>query len=313
MLETPYSTEAKSILQHLKKKAAEEEIQTPIDAIHQGESERLASSEAEPSTPLLASTDAYMTSLCYIGSKSLSHVLSYIERHKDRLISLGHTNSQLRLQIISSVVDYWRETQAGVAVNIVDKLLNYTIILPSSVVEWGLVDQRRLDAGKVLCEGWFYEMVAGTMAKVTGRLRQIVAARNQRGLPQAHVDQLDDTLNREMNDMRTLFSTIKDALASVADGSNDMMMEAGIGEEVGEKQGGEMHGAEELPLLKLWGQKWLRVFQRKEAVEEKVVSEAMKMFPPAGEEPTNGAPAEDVELKDETQNDAQDEDLIDLE
>ena len=277
--ETPYSTEAKQILQLLKKKAPDADLDPPLDAVRAAESERLSTStDQPPHAPLVAPTDALTTSLCYIGSKSLSHVLSYIERHRERLLSLGRAHPPLRTHIIAAVVAYWRDTQPGVAVNIVDKLLNYTIVTPGAVVEWAMGADANLGAGRPLADGWVYELVAGTLAKVTGRVRQIVQARAQPGLRHAQAAALDETLARERDDMRTLFATLADALAGVADGSNDVMMETGLGEEVG-TGGGEVRGEAELALLRLWGAKWLRVFGRKAAVEERVVGEAARGFP----------------------------------
>lgn len=254
----------------LKRKAPEADIQAVIDAIH---------STSEPSEDsFLASTDAYITAICYIGSKSLSHVLSYIERCKEHLLALGPAHPEARSQIISSVVGYWSQTQPGVAVNIVDKLLNYTILTPSSVIEWALATPERLAGGRILAEAWVYEMVARTVAKVTGRVRQIVAARMQKGMSEHQISMLDDTLNKELADMRSLFVVVEDALVGVAEGSA-----SGIVDDV-DVDGPAGMDYDQMLTLKTWGVKWLRTFRRKLAVEENVVSEAMRVFPPASEE-----------------------------
>ena len=122
--------------------------------------------------PLLMSTDAYMTAICYIGSKSLSHVLSSIERCKERLLAIGPASSGAQKQIIESVMQYWKD-QPGVGVNIVDKLLNYTILSPASVVEWALSKK-----GERLAETFVFEMVSSTIGKVTGRVRQVQKAKS---------------------------------------------------------------------------------------------------------------------------------------
>jgi nuclear cap-binding protein subunit 1 len=126
--------------------------------------------------PLVASTDAYMTCICYMGSKSLSHVLSSIERCKERLLAVGTQSSEARKQIIESVMGYWKD-QPGVGVNIVDKLLNYTILSPGSVIEWALAKE-----GTRLSMAYVYEMVSATIGKVTGRVRQVVRGNNVPGL-----------------------------------------------------------------------------------------------------------------------------------
>jgi nuclear cap-binding protein subunit 1 len=214
------------------------------------------------SDPLIPSTDAYVTAVCYIGSKSLSHVLSCIERCKERLLNIGPQSEAGRRQIVKSVVEYWKD-QPGTAVNIVDKLLNYTIVTPESVILWAL-GAETLGSGRVLSEGWRYEMVSVTVGKVTNRVRQIVAARVsavRAELPEDQIKMLEDTLVKERAAMRQLFASIEDSVGSVATGSADGFLEAdGLSEE-------------DAQLVKQWGERWARVFRRKLAVEEAFVSE----------------------------------------
>lgn len=247
----------------IRKKASEDEIQPLITQIQ----EEAASLGVED--VLIPSTDAYMTAICFIGSKSLSHVLSCIERCKERLLAVGGQSPGARRQIITSVMDYWKE-QPGIGVNIIDKLLNYTILTPMSVVEWVLLDHA--DGGHVLIYSHIYEMVSTTVFKVTNRVRQIVGARNQAGLPEPQVKMLDETLEKERAEQAELFKVIEDALLGVARGSQDEMIENGDG------------GSAEEALLRGWGERWLRVFRRKFAVEEAFINEAV-LPPPSSSEP----------------------------
>lgn len=157
-------------------------------------------------------------------------------------------------------MEYWRE-KPGIGVNVVDKLLNYTILTPLSVITWALVDN--IGKGQILAHAHIYEMVASTMHKVTNRVRQIVVARNQRGLPTEQVRILDETLAKERGDMSILFATVEDALMSVATGIVDEMAES------------EDQDESEEALLRGWGGRWLRVFRRKMAVEEAWVGEVL--------------------------------------
>lgn len=155
-------------------------------------------------------------------------------------------------------MEYWRE-KPGVGVNVVDKLLNYTILTPLSVITWALVDN--IGKGKILTQAHVYEMVASTIHKVTNRVRQIVVARNQRGLPSEQVSVLDETFTKERADMIQLFAVIEDALVGVAMGVVHEMSES-ADQDVGEDA-----------LLRGWGARWLRVFRRKMAVEEAWIGE----------------------------------------
>lgn len=212
--------------------------------------------------PLILSTDAYMTCVCFAGAKSLSHILSFIERCKERLLAIGSTSDLARRQIISSVMEYW-SVKPGVGINIVDKLLNYTILTPQSVVEWMLVE--KLERGKILTHAYMYEMLASTMFKVTNRVRQIVTARNQKGLPSDQIALLDETLAKERLGMGQLFTLLEDSLKGIAEGSADAMAES------------RDQGDEGEALLRAWGRRWLRVFRRKLAIEEAWILETLSM------------------------------------
>ena len=169
-------------------------------------------------------------------------------------------------------MDYWVE-KPGIGVNIVDKLLNYTILTPLSVVNWALVDN--IGRGMILTHAHTFEMVASTMHKVTNRVRQIVVARNQAGLPKDQVALLDETLEKERAQMQVLFVTVEDALVGVATGAVDEMAES-------RNQDAEGEG-----LLRGWGERWLRVFRRKMAVEEAWIQEMLNKQP-VGQDAVDG-------------------------
>lgn len=258
-------------MQLIRKKAGDEEIQPVITSIEE-QAKELGVEDA-----MVPSTDAFVTSICYVGAKSLSHVLSCIERNKERLLAIGPQSAQARSQVITSVMEYWTD-QPGIAINIIDKLLNYTILSPLSVIEWALV--HHLDAGAILARTEVYEMTAATIGKVTNRLRQIVAARVQPALYEPQLTVIHDTLMREKADMHALFKVTDEALVSVSSGANDELMERG-------------DGSGDLPedaMLRQWGRRWLRVFRRKASVEESFITEVMAAATPVGTLPPPAAP-----------------------
>lgn len=272
MTVTPYSKEGQELMQLIRKKAGDDEIQ-PVIAVIEEQAQGMGVDD-----PKVPSTDALVTSICFVGSKSLSHVLSCIERNKDRLLAIGPASQQARCQIIASVMEYWAD-QPGIAINIIDKLLNYTIISPLSVLEWALSEC--MAAGTVLAKSHIFEMISATVGKVTNRMRQIVAARTQPGLYEPQLSALDETLARERADMQTLFKFIEDSIVSVAAGSNDELMERG-------------DGSGDLPedgILRQWGRRWLRVFRRKAAVEEAFITDSLANATPVG---TVAPPQEEV-------------------
>ncbi len=268
-------------MQAIRKRETDEVVQEYINAIHE-----LAEQQGI-SDPLISSTDAFMTSICFIGSKSLSHVLSCIERCKERLLDIGRQSESARKQIITSVMDYWHD-QPGVGVNIVDKLLNYTILTPISVIEWVLLEHN--DGGAALSRAWIYEMVLMTVSKVSNRVRQVLATRLEPGLPAEQVDVLEETLQTERAEQARLFSVIEDALVAFAEGNKDEMIEAGDDDGSGTRE----------RLIRDWGVRWLRVFRRKAAAEEAFVANEMAAAAAAAEAGENGGQVqagEDEEVK----------------
>lgn len=255
VLETPYAEPARQLLQLLKTKASDEQLQSCLDSIHD------TASSLGVVDPLVPVTDAYVTAICYLGSKSLSHVLSQIERCRERLLRIGSQSEVSRRQIISSVMEYWNE-KPGVGVNVVDKLLNYTILTPASVIQWALGDH--LGKGQILTQAHVYEVIASTITKVTGRIHQIVVARNSPKLSADERAVFDITLNGERENLEKLFNLIEDALVGIAEGSNDVMAE------------GADQDTEEEARLREWGQRWLRVIRRKRGVEEAWIMEMLQ-------------------------------------
>ncbi|KAI1312766.1 MIF4G like-domain-containing protein [Xylaria venustula] len=237
---TPFSAEGKELAALLKRKAPDEEIQQVIDRIHS-----VALDQAID--PTVTSTDIFMTAVCWVGSKSLSHVLACIERTKDRLLDAGAASEAARAQIITAVMNYW-SSHPGVAISIIEKLLNYSIVTPAAVIDWALVGDRAGPYGQALSKAWVFELVFNTVVKVTGRLRQVVKSGVKEGVPE------------EITAMRELFKNMDDALVSWAQGTKDQLMDPVVSD------GGD-------DLVRRWGERWLRVFRRRSAIEEAFLNE----------------------------------------
>ncbi|GAM86800.1 hypothetical protein ANO11243_048200 [Dothideomycetidae sp. 11243] len=243
---TPYAQQGEALLTLLRNKSAADE------AVQEVSLEISSLATAQGSDGAVVSADAFVTCICHIGSKSLSHILSSIEKNRNHLLAIGNASEPARRQIISSVMDYWAH-HPGQAVNIVDKLLNYTIVTPQSVVDWALSD--KLDRGRALARPAVWEMVWATMSKVARRVGEIGLARADPEM-QANAEMINETLVRERGVMQDLMRQIEDVAAGVAGGIQDAMIED-IDDDSTERS-----------LLQAWGTKWLRVWRRKAAVEE---------------------------------------------
>lgn len=254
--DTPFAAEGREIAALLKKKAADDEIQPIIERIH-------ALALDNNLDPLVASTDVFVTSVLHVGSKSLSHVLAAIERTKDRLTDAGAASDAARSQIISAVMTFW-SAHPGVALCIIEKLLNYSILVPSAVINWALVTEAGATRGDALARAHVYELVFTTVIKVTNRVRQVV----RRSTPDVAMEDDADAKDAEVAAMRDLFRAMEDALVSWAEGTKDEQVEMEIGDGEGR--------SEREALVRRWGQQWLRVFRRRAAIEEAFLVEAAK-------------------------------------
>ncbi len=252
---TPFAEDGKEIAQLIRRKATDEEFLPVLEKVEE------AADLQGLSEPALAAADAFVTSICWVGSKSISHALACTERCKDRFMAFSNSSSTCRKQIITSVMEYWRD-QRNVGVVLIDKLLNYQILTPASVIEWALIDH--VNRGSLLATTWCYELVDNTTSKVAGRVRSIVAAIRTPGLTEEQKSELQSTLAAELEGMKSLFATIEDAVVSIREGSQDEMIESS-----------DALRAEDEELLKAWGGRWARVFQRQGAVEENWVREEL--------------------------------------
>ncbi|KAF1957449.1 hypothetical protein CC80DRAFT_443692 [Byssothecium circinans] len=253
--DTPYAAEGQKLLTQLRKKATHEEVQVTIDRIHE------QAREQGIEDVLIPSTDAFVTAICRLGAKSLSHFLSCVERGRERLVNIAQESDTARRQIMASVVEYWKD-QPGIAVRIIDLLLNYTILAPITVIQWVFGDY--MGAGEHLTESWVFEVVSNTVTKVANRNRQIASARLQKGLPAEQLEMVEGTLIKDRDNARELFKYIEDAVRGIAQGASDRLIE--------KESNGEL-SAEDGQLIRAWGKRWHAVFIRKAAVEESIVGE----------------------------------------
>jgi nuclear cap-binding protein subunit 1 len=164
---------------------------------------------------------------------------------------------------------YW-SAHPGVALSIIEKLLNYSILTPATVINWALIGRAGSTRGEALATAHLYEMVFNTVMKVTGRVRQLAtkppSPPHQQAQSSADAEEAE-TREREIRAMRALFAAIEDALAAWAAGSKDEMMEASEG---------AAGDSETERLVRRWSERWLRVFRRRAAIEEAFLVEAEK-------------------------------------
>ena len=275
---TPFAATATELVAKMRSRAPDDEVDAAIAAIEQ---EAINGGISDAKRPAI---DALMTSICFIGSKSLSHALALIERHRERLEKLIAGSIESQKQLVTSVLQFWI-SQTGTAVFLIDKLLNYGLLTPTSIVEWSLIDN--VDRGTILTKTWCYEMLMKTTGKLVSRVKQLVEKIRDPKLTPEERSTLQSALDREMSDMKTIFTAMEDSVASIAGASEDGMIESS-----------DALRAEEEQLLQRWGAKWLRMVRRKAAVEESWVRE--ELAKPLPELPAEPETQDEVKMEDVT-------------
>ncbi|RPA78291.1 hypothetical protein BJ508DRAFT_416621 [Ascobolus immersus RN42] len=288
---TPLAAEAQGILTLLKDRKPEEELDAALASL----TEKATALGSEViADPAAFARDVYVQSICHIGSKSLSHVLSCIERCKSHLLRLGAEAPLARREIIASVMSYWAD-HPGVGANVVDKLLNYSILTPASVVEWVLAE----DSGRSLARSHAWEMVATTIGKVNNRVKQLVAAKPTGEAVDDIAPEVLEAFNQTLDNAKIeqkqlaelLLGGLRDLAANppnvevpeeeenpVTEQNGDQPMEDQV---VGQNDAGDIiipkkltkeeRLEEQKRWIKWWAENWKKTFTRKFKVEEGVL------------------------------------------
>ncbi|EFX00021.1 cap-binding protein [Grosmannia clavigera kw1407] len=257
--DTPFAAEGRELAALLKRKAPDEEVQTVIGRIQD------LALDSGRDEPLVASMDVFTTAVLWVGSKSLSHVLACIERTKDRFLDAGAASEAARSQILEAVMTFWA-AHPGIAVSITEKLLNYAILSPETVVKWAL-DKKEEEADKAetaetaprLSQAFVAELVFNTVAKVTRRMRQVVVTSQAASATVVAAYAAVDAAREQQQNPGSL------AVAAVS------KLFQRVAEAV------EPWAAASSPLVvRAWAERWQRVVRRRQAIEEAFLAEAAK-------------------------------------
>jgi nuclear cap-binding protein subunit 1 len=249
--ENPFKDQGKALLIAVSERKEDDEIEPKIAGIAELAAEK--GLVADPSDPRALARDAYITCICHIGAKSLSHVLSCIERCKEKLLEIGKEHPDARRQIVGTVLAYWKD-QPGIGANVVDKLLNYSVVTPLSVVEWVLYD-----AGpEALAKTYAWEMVATTINKVNNRVRQIVAAKpsvlGAEGVTEEQIAVFEETLRNAEAEQALILAEVEKRLSQLARLTDeDETVDVDV---------------ESRAWIQWWAKGWLRAFRRMFGVRE---------------------------------------------
>ncbi|KAL7273215.1 Nuclear cap-binding protein subunit 1 [Rhizina undulata] len=252
----PFAEEGKALLHLIADKKDDLEIDEIMNKITE-----TAKSQNLPD-PTWYARDAYVTSICHVGAKSLSHVLSCIERCKEKLLAIGEDTPEARQQIVGSVLGYWKD-QPGIGANVVDKLLNYSIVTPLSVIHWVLHNA----GSTALSQNHAWEMCSTTINKVNNRVRQMALARPaveggaEAGYTEEQVAVYEETLKNAEIEQGFIFKSVTESLTAIASGGDELT--AGM-------------DVESMAWMQWWAKGWLRALGRRFGVKEEKPEEKVE-------------------------------------
>lgn len=129
----PYSAEVRELVQKLRERASHVDLEIILESI------RAKAEDLSVEDPEKLIREIYVTAIVHLGSRSLSHADSWIERGLPLLNKLCPAGGDAQRQAVAAVFAFWHE-QTGTAVQVVKKLMNRLVIAPQSVVEWILID-----------------------------------------------------------------------------------------------------------------------------------------------------------------------------
>ncbi|KAG1462785.1 hypothetical protein G6F56_005438 [Rhizopus delemar] len=159
----PLNAKSKVIIDSLRTKKSVEEVRDLLsknkeDAATEGKTEIEQQSYVR---------ELFIQSLLLVGSKSFSHILNVVERYLDVLRFLNST-PEGRLHTVQILASFWKDNTQFMCI-LLDKLLNYRVIDPTSVISWIFEESQFGCAGR----SFIWEILKNTLGKVNSRVAQV--------------------------------------------------------------------------------------------------------------------------------------------
>ncbi|OLL22272.1 Nuclear cap-binding protein subunit 1 [Neolecta irregularis DAH-3] len=236
--------EASALLESMRQKKDQSEILQQLVHIE------TRAREEGLENPEFESLEILVQIVLYLGEMSFSHALNNIERNLQPLIQKCNANQQARRHTISVVMDFWK-FQPSIGAILLDKLLNYTVLTPLSVIEWLLVDSTFAD------RAFAWEISFKTIDKVNARVTRL----------STQVSNLE-TQEMQNEPQREHFERAKKTLAGTQAEQKEvfiMLVEKfpGLIEKLKEKDDSEMSTEDGGPWGEWWGKQWMKVIFRR--------------------------------------------------
>ncbi|KAI7896054.1 armadillo-type protein [Mucor mucedo] len=158
----PLHEKAKIIIESLRTKKSVEEVRA---LLAQFKKELGVEISEQEQTQIVR--QMFVQCLLLVGSKSFSHILNVVERYLD-VLRFVNTTPEGRLHTVQIVASFWKNNTQFLGI-LLDKLLNYRVIDPTSVITWIF----EADQLKFVGRSFIWEILKNTLAKVNSRVVQV--------------------------------------------------------------------------------------------------------------------------------------------
>ncbi|KAI8333346.1 armadillo-type protein [Chlamydoabsidia padenii] len=159
----PLNSSAKKVVEALRSKKSVEELRELLDNIKQ----EIANQEPDEVARACAVQDLFVQCLLLVGCKSFSHVLNVVERYLEVMRHLNGTHEE-KMRTVKTVATFWKSNTQFLCI-LLDKLLNYRIVDPTSVIAWVFESDQLENAGR----SYIWDILKNTLNKVVSRASQI--------------------------------------------------------------------------------------------------------------------------------------------
>lgn len=164
-INNPLHDRAKSIIESLRTKKSVDEVREQLA----GFKDELAAQGKNELEQTQQVREMFVQCLLLVGSKSFSHILNVIERYLD-VLRYVNTTPEGRFHTVQIVASFWKNNTQFLGI-LLDKLLNYRVIDPTSVITWIFEADQLKFAGR----SFIWEILKNTLSKVNSRVVQVKA------------------------------------------------------------------------------------------------------------------------------------------
>ncbi|KAJ3283233.1 Nuclear cap-binding protein subunit 1, partial [Blyttiomyces sp. JEL0837] len=180
-------------------------VKATLEAIHKHRQQKFSSDfmsmdgvPKRPADKMLAdegTRDIFVQNVMFLGSKSFSHMLNVLERFV-KILHEFNLSEEDRLNTVSIVATYWRKNPQVLEITL-DKLCNYRVIDPLSIITWALSDEV-VDS---IADRWYlWTILRNALKKVNGKVEQL--RQKQAASVQESAMAVDDANGHEVDDLQ---------------------------------------------------------------------------------------------------------------